>query len=48
MEDIEQYERENGKVKGEELRYCFYCKKDTPTKEEDCCVCGLSKPYKKT
>ena len=26
-----------------ELRRCNYCRKDTPTKDEDCTVCGLSK-----
>jgi len=29
-----------------ELRRCNYCKKDTLTIEEDCSVCGFSKPYK--
>ena len=25
-------------------RYCFFCGKDTKTVDEDCVVCGLSKP----
>lgn len=30
----------------EDERYCNYCSKSTGTKEEDCVICGLSKPSK--
>lgn len=26
-------------------RRCNFCSKDTPTKDEDCTICGLSKPF---
>ena len=27
------------------MRHCNYCRKLTDTVDEDCVVCGLSKPY---
>ena len=30
----------------DEQRYCYYCRRDTLTIEEDCIKCELSKPYK--
>ena len=32
-------------TKVRKLRYCNYCQKGTDTKEEDCVVCGFSKPH---
>tara|TARA_R100000951_G_scaffold101420_1_gene92916 strand:- start:12930 stop:13337 length:408 start_codon:yes stop_codon:yes gene_type:complete len=32
--------------KNKELRRCNYCRLDTPTKEEDCTICNMSKPNK--
>lgn len=29
--------------KNKDTRYCYYCQKETDTKNEDCVVCGLSK-----
>lgn len=26
------------------MRFCYYCFEDTPTKDEDCIICGFSKP----
>ena len=29
-----------------DLRYCYFCRKDTDTVDERCVVCALSKPHR--
>lgn len=40
-----QGKRELKTTKVKLLRYCNYCRKGTETVDEDCTVCGFSKPH---